>query len=149
MLWAGDGISDADFFYTGHGYDITSQSFFHLQTFKAEMSKYLADFIGCNVPIPINSDHRVMGSYPAPKNPANGNLAFVVIVVQVGYQHLKRAILNGRRWHIPQDAFKERYQVFALSPGLSYGYTVSGTCVKHWEIKLVSISNQLQEEILS
>ena len=141
-------FADADAFEAGDGHDIAGAclgDFSLLQAFVAEQFR--------NPPfddaaVPLHMRNGFSGSDFAVENPAGGDPADIVVVIDIGHQQLERGIGVPRRW--PDVAFDHREQRFhAARLHVQVEFCVSnlGARVDDGEVELLISSVQFAEQI--
>src|SRR2546421_9888765 len=118
-----------------------------LQTFEGVK---LRDLGFLKLPVNFADGNLIANRYRAVKDAANGETAHILVVIEIGHQHLQRqAIIAARRGDRSQDLFKERAQVRALTIKLVLGHAVARNGVEDGEFELLIVRIEGNEEIVN
>jgi len=141
------GFADVDILEACHGDNVAGLSFLHGSPFHSLPGEEGANMVAADFGAVGNGYRHALFS-GAPGETANGYLAQVIVRFQCGHHNLQAAVgIHVRAGAVFQDGIKEGSQVLAFIVHMELGNAVSGGAVNQWEIQLVVICFQFDEEV--
>ena len=149
VLRVAGGLTDVEVCHAGNGHDVAELCALCVHALEAlklvELrNARVALFVACAAA----DGNGLADLYGAALHTADTDTTDVLIIVNVGEQHLRRAVkVTLRRRNIVYNGFKQRLHVRALFVRLVHGVAVTCGSVDHREIELVFVCTELNEEV--
>ena len=144
-----DGVADGDVLDAGQHDHVAWLHLVHLAQGYALVDLELGGAQGPGLAVGADAVEGLVAVHRAVHDPAHGEAAEVVGVVEVGDEHLEGLVrIVVRSGKLGQDGLEERLEVHPLVVGMVHGNAVAAHGVEHRELELAVVGAKVDEEVV-